>query len=111
MTRFKDFGSGSNSAPKEAPVFKLHGEEFTCKPAIQGKVLLNLAANSSGDDPAKAAGVIDDFFGYVLAEDSSKRFQDLLVDPDRIVTVETLSEIVAWLVEEYTERPNQQPEA
>jgi hypothetical protein len=111
MTRFKDFGSGSGSVPKEAPVFKLHGEEFICKPAIQGKVLLSLAANSSSEDPSKAAGVIDDFFGYVLTEESSTRFQSLLVDPDRIVSVETLSDIVAWLVEEYTSRPNQQPEA
>ncbi len=110
MTRFKDFGSGTGSTPKEAPVFKLHGEEFTCKPAIQGKVLLDLAANSAGDDAAKAAGVIDSFFGYVLTEESGKRFESLLVDPDRIVSVETLSEIVAWLVEEYTQRPNQQPE-
>lgn len=107
MTRFKDFGSGTDLTSKEAPVFKLHGEEFTCKPAIQGKILLTLAANSAGEDASKAAAVIDDFFGYVLTEESSKRFQTLLVDPDRIVSVETLSEIVAWLVEEYTARPNQ----
>jgi hypothetical protein len=112
MTRYKDFGSGNDSVQREPLVFKLHGEEFTCKPAIQGKALLNLAAKTGGDDPAKAAETIDQFFDFVLASDDNKqRFQALLTDADKIVSVETLSEIVAWLVEEYTQRPNQQPEA
>lgn len=110
MTRFKDFGSGSDNATKEPLSFKLHGEDFACKPAIQGKVLMNLAASSSEDDPAAAARTIDDFFNYVLVEESSARFQSLLVDPDRIVGMDTLSEIIQWLIEEYTKRPNQQPE-
>ena len=34
--RFKDFGAGS--AVTDTPVsFKLHGEDFECYPALQGK--------------------------------------------------------------------------
>ena len=110
MTRFKDFGSGSSDAPKEPINFKLFGEDFSCKPAIQGKVLMNLASGANADDPSAAAKTIDDFFKYVLLEESNERFQALLIDPDRIVSMETISDIVAWLIEEYTNRPNQQPE-
>jgi hypothetical protein len=110
MTRFKDFGKGNDSAPKDPISFKLHEEEFSCKTALQGKVLLGLVAGTSSDDAAKAASTISDFFDYVLLEESKEAFNALLVDPDRIVSVETLSEIVAWLIAEYTDRPNPQPE-
>jgi len=110
MTRFKDFGSGSSDTPKEPISFKLHGEEFLCQPAIQGKVLMSLAATTNEEDASAAVKTIDSFFNYVLLEESNVRFQSLLVDPDRIVTMETLSDIIQWLIEEYTKRPNQQPE-
>jgi hypothetical protein len=110
MTRFKDFGSGSSDTPKDPISFKLFEEEFSCKPAIQGKVLMNLAVNSTSEDAGAAAQTLNDFFGYVLLEESNVRFQELLVDEHRIVTMDTLSDIVAWLIEEYTARPNQQPE-
>ena len=110
MTRFKDFGSGTDNT-KEPLVFKLHGEEFTCKPAIQGKLLIDLAKNGNSEDPSKAAETIEMFFGYVLVDSDKERFQNLLVDPDRIVSVEVLSEIIGWLMGEYTNRPNQLPEA
>lgn len=107
--RFKDFGSGEKS--DKAPLkFKLHGEEFTCVAEIQGKVLLDMVSRSQSEDPAVAAAVVTDFFNKVLTDESLERFDALTVDKERIVTMETLSDIVAWLIEEYTGRPNQQPE-
>ena len=107
--RFKDFGSGS-SVETTPLSFKLHGEEFHCVPAVQGKLMLDLAANSGDGDPVKAAQVIDKFFGQVLLEESFTRFDALLNDKDKIVAVETLAEITAWLVEEYSGRPTERPE-
>ena len=108
--RFKDFGSGLQE--EAAPLsFKLHGEEFICVPQIQGKLLLDLVAESSSDDPVKSAGIVTKFFNYVLEDESAERFNKLLSDKKKIVSVDTLAEITSWLVEEYTERPNQQPEA
>ena len=107
--RFKDFGSGSKS-DKEPVSFKLHGEDFNCVAEIQGKVLLDMVSRSQSDDPVVAAAVVTDFFDKVLTDESLERFNALVVDKERIVTMETLSEIVAWLIEEYTGRPNQQPE-
>ena len=107
--RFKDFGSGGdvNTAPLS---FKIHGEEFNCRPTIQGKSLLNIVANTDINDGMGMAKVINDFFEVCLLEESFTRFESLLTNPDKIVSVETLGEITAWLVEEYSSRPMQQPE-
>jgi hypothetical protein len=107
--RFKDFGSGN--LQEKAPLsFKIHGEEFHCVPEVQGKLMLDMIANSSAEDPAKAAAVVSQFFNTVLQDESWTRFDALLNDKHRIVTVETLAEITGWLVEEYTGRPEQQPD-
>lgn len=107
--RFKDFGGGE--VADETPLsFKLHGEEFHCRPAIQGKTLLDLAASSESTDGAAVANTINKFFETCLVPESFESFNSLLESPDKIVTVETLSEITAWLVEEYSSRPTQQPE-
>lgn len=108
--RFKDFGSGGNSN-KEPLSFKLYDQEFHCYPAIQGKVLLDLVAGTDGDDSGLAAAKsITVFFNTVLKPESRDAFNALLEDPEKIVTVETLGDITAWLVEEYSGRPTQQPE-
>lgn len=110
MAKFKDFGAGSGAIKTDPISFKLHGEEFNCVSAIPGKVLLNIVAKSNSDNPADQATVINDFFSQVLVDESLKRFDALVVDKERIVTTETLGEITSWLVEQYSERPNQQPE-
>ena len=108
--RFKDFGSGIQE--EAAPLsFKLYDEEFFCVPQVQGKLLLDLVSESSSDDPVKSAGIVTKFFNYVLEDESAERFNALLEDKNRIVSVDTLADITAWLVEEYTARPNPQPEA
>jgi hypothetical protein len=106
--RFKDFGSGgeTNSAPLS---FTLHGEEFHCWPELQGKVLLGLAASGAEDSGIAAAKTVTEFFRHALKPESFERFEILGENPEKIVTVETLAEITAWLVEEYAERPTKEP--
>ena len=110
MSRFKDFGAGSAKDSKEPIVFKIHGEDYTCVPEIQGKALLKLVADSGSNDPVKSAAAIDKFFDMVLEDESLERFNALVEDKHRIVTVETLTEIITWLMEQYTDRPEEQPE-
>ena len=109
MTKFKDFGS-EDTGEKEPVAFKIHGEEFFCRPELQGKVLLDLVAKSNADDPAQAANAINFFFKHALVEESYERFNALLVHPEKIVQMEKLGEISGWLVEVYASRPNQGPE-
>lgn len=111
MTRFKDFGSGSSDDVKDPLSFKLYDEEFHCATQIQGKTLLSIISDSSLDDPIKSSKTVVKFFETVLLNESLERFNILLEDKEKIVTVETLAEIVAWLMEEYTNRPEAQPEA
>jgi hypothetical protein len=107
--RFKDFGAGGNV--NTAPLsFKLHGEEFKCRTSIQGKTLLDIVANADSEDGAGIAKTISRFFELTLLPEDYPRFDALLQNPDKIVTVETLGDITSWLVEEYSSRPTQQPE-
>jgi hypothetical protein len=110
MAKFKDFGSGAAVDADQVISFKLHEEEFFCVPQIQGRVMLSLVKNSSSADPIVAAGTIDTFFTQVLTDESLERFNELTTDKNRIVTTETLGEIVGWLLEEYSGRPEEQPE-
>lgn len=111
MARFKDFGAGKTDINGAEPLsFKLFDEEFFCLPKIQGKVLLDFIQQANSESAVDNARIIQTFFGKVLKTDSYIKFDALLDDKERIVTVETLSEIVGWLVEEYSDRPEEQPE-
>jgi hypothetical protein len=109
-SRFKDFGTGS-VANVEPISFKLHGEEFECVPQVPGKLLLDLVAAEGENSNANAAHMVTEFFSRVLVDESWKRFDALLNDKNRIVNVSTLADITTWLIEEYTNRPEEQPEA
>lgn len=109
MSKFRDFGS-TNLDELEPISFKIHDEEFHCIRAMQGKVLLDMIAKSSSEDAAEQAAIVTDFFEKVLDDESLARFNALVVDKHRIVTTETLAEITSWLIEQYSDRPNQQPE-
>jgi len=110
MAKFKDFGVGKAAEDREPVSFKLHDEEFFGVKQLQGKVLLDLIAKSNSDDAAVSAQIMTDFFSNVLTDESNKRFEKLLHDKEKLVAVETLSEIVGWLIEEYSDRPEEQPE-
>jgi hypothetical protein len=108
-TKFKDFG-GSKNQNKEPVKFKIHDEEFSCRPAVQGKVLLELVSKTSEDNPAEMAKIISEFFSKALLPDSLEKFNKLLEDEEKIVSVETLGEISSWLMEQYSDRPLVVPE-
>jgi hypothetical protein len=72
--------------------------------------MLDLAKGSSDDDAGATARFIGTFFERVLTDESYTRFEALLVDKERVVSIETLTDIIGWLVEEYTGRPEEQPE-
>jgi hypothetical protein len=111
MTRFKDFGAGSSGAKTEPLVFKLYDEEFSCMAEVQGKMLLELISDSTSESPSVQSAVTLKFLRSVLLDESLERLEQLLVSKEKIVTIDTLTEIVAWLIEEYTSRPLEQSEA
>lgn len=110
MARFKDFGNPFDADAAEKLSFKLYGEEFFCYPEMPGKTLLEFVSIGNSEDPAEAAGAINQFFKKVLVEESYERFDQLAQDPNRLVSVQTLTEVISWLVEAYTDRPTEGPE-
>lgn len=107
--KYRDFGGFSDST-KDPISFKLYEEEFQCKGALQGKILLDMVAISGVDDPVKNAALIESFFKKVMLSESYERFEKLLQDEEKIVTIDTLGEITSWLVEQYSSRPTTGPE-
>jgi hypothetical protein len=99
-----------NIEDSEPLTFDLGGEEFACHPEVQGKMILDIIkAAADEDDPDQrgmmmAVGVLD-FFKKVMDAAEYERFSALMEDPKRIVSMDTLSEIMSWLIEEYTDRP------
>lgn len=107
MARFKDFGNPFDADAVEKLTFKLYGEEFECYPEMQGKTLLQFVEMSNSEDVADAAAAINLFFKKILVPESYERFEALADDPNRVVSVQTLAEIVGWVMEQYSSRPTQ----
>jgi hypothetical protein len=109
VTRSKDFGKGAKQSDFEPLSFTLAGKTFKCNPAMQGKFLLDMAASTDASNPASGATAVNKFFERALKPGEFEKFDALLNDPDIIITSETLGEILSWLVEEYAERPTEEP--
>ena len=110
--RRRDFGSPKADPNAEAVEFDLHGQTFTCVSEVQGAVLLDLIAAADGEG-AEQAGILTGLLTNVLEEESQERFHALThsKDKDKYVPLETLAEIVAWLIEEYAgDRSEQEPD-
>lgn len=109
--RFKDFGRGNDKNVSDQPLtFKLFDEEFHCYPRMQGKTLLEFVEMANSENAAETAKVTRVFFKKVLKPESYDRFDALLDDAEKIVSVETLAEITGWLLEQYGDRPEERPE-
>jgi hypothetical protein len=93
------------SAPTDPVTFSLNNQTFSARPAIQGAFLLHFVTQADSDSGGQAAEALMNFYQRVLLPESWERFEKLINDPDTIVSIEQLSEIVGWLVSEYTKRP------
>jgi hypothetical protein len=115
--RHRSFKS-KNVEESEPLTFDIDDETFTCFPEIPGKVLLDImrpAAIADEDTRGVVMAVsVLDFFEKVMEPDEHERLAKRLDDPKRIVDMEQMSEIMSWLIEEYTTsdnegRPTKQP--
>jgi len=107
MARFKDFGNPSEGLVREKISFKLYNEEFECVSALPGATLLKFASVSSSEDGAESATAINYFFEKALLPESYERFQVICEDPDRLITVETLGNVIEFVIEAMSDRPTQ----
>lgn len=106
---------------REPITFDIYDETFEAWPSLQGVVLLEFVAElnkfngpqdgedseTAADTGAAAAAVLLSFFDHALKPESLERFKALTHDPERVVEIDDLNEIVSWLMEEYTSRPTE----
>lgn len=109
--RFKDFGSSAvfDTAALEPVTFRLDGQTFTCRPALPGSTLLSFVAAADSGEGGRASSSIPQLFSHAMEPAEYERFTTFIERSDRIVPIDTLAEIAAWLVEVYSERPTQPP--
>lgn len=88
--------------------FDLHGETFVALPEIQGIALMEfIEANSKGGQAT--LGALRLFLQNSMDEAEYAKLHTLLSSKDKTknTKIETIAEIVTYLVEEYTSRPSQ----
>lgn len=110
MARFKKFSGGRKITDFEPLTFDLNGNEFKAHPAIPGSVLLEFVRDAGSENGGDSAKALYNFLSSALPDEEYEKLQKVLHDPETIIEIETIGEIVSWLVEEYSSRPTQQPE-
>lgn len=109
MTKRHKVFSTHKPATKSDLTFTLGKETYTCYDEIQGACILDFIA-AADESASKAGARILPFFDDVLSPAELERFNKQIKSPDEIIEMETLSEIVAWLIGEYTSRPTKASE-
>lgn len=110
MARFKKFSGGVKISDFEPLEFELNEQKFSCFPAVQGSVLLEFVRDSDSESGGESAKALYRFLESSMPEEEYSKLQSVLHDPEVIIDITLIGEIVSWLVEEYSERPTKQPE-
>jgi len=100
--------SFTSTAPKDVvePItFELEGENFEAYGQVPGAVLLDFIAASSQEDSNGTAGAILGYLKSSMDRENFKRFDKLTRDPEKVIQLQVLADIVAYLIEERTSRP------
>lgn len=87
---------------------KTDTESFTCVNELPAAALADFTRATVQNETLGLAAMIDMLSG-LLIEGDDKRFLELIHSKDKIVDVETLSNIVEYVIEEFSERPTQPP--
>lgn len=108
MSARKSFSPKKKAAAKPVE-FDLLDETFTAVPKIPGITLLEFIASGEGDgegNGAVAKGILD-YLKSSMKKDEYKRFHAFVSDPDNEIEIDTLSEIVGYLIEQQSSRPTE----
>lgn len=99
MSRFRDFDAARAERASEPLEFKLGGELFTASGDMPAGLLLDAAA--SMHDPNAQGDVFQALFNGIVAEEDHERFAAAV----RRVDMQTVVDLVEWIMEEVTGRP------
>lgn len=103
----KSFTSSKEKTPVEPIIFELEGQEFEAYGQVPGAVLLDFVTAATKDDQSGSAGAIMGYLKASMNAENFKRFDKLTRDPEVLIELTTLSDIVSFLIEERTSRPTE----
>lgn len=92
---------------KEKPeiiAFELEGESFEAYGQVPGAVLLDFIALSSQEDSSGTAEAIQGYLKASMDKANYRRFDKLTRDPEILIELSTLADIVSYLIEERTDQ-------
>lgn len=108
--QFRTFATREAKPQDQSEVgFTLGKTTYICKPDIQGAVILDFIA-AAEDGATGAAAKILPFFEEVLPEEAHVEFLKQVKGDKEIVDLEPLSDIVGYVIEQYTDRPTKASE-
>lgn len=95
-------------AVEVAPLgFDLAGESFEVLPEAPGIILLEFIEATTSDEKGANAAALTKFLKSVTSPEEWARLNTVLHDPKNMIDIKTISEIVAFVIEEYTSRPSE----
>ena len=110
-----------NKGKKPPFVIEVDDQQFTCRGAVSGGLLLKLISRFSGFNTAEEEelteenvsslnlgemnDLIRDFFTIAIVRDEQDKFFEFIDDPDQEIELEMLTDIMTWLMGVYSERP------
>lgn len=104
--KMKSFTPAKKREALEPVPFELCGEEFEAYPKIAGIKLLEFIATGVDGSNSAAQGILD-YLKSSMKDTEYKRFYDVVSDPENEIEIETLSEIVSYLIEAQSSRPTE----
>ena len=103
----KSFTSSTDKKKVDTISFELEGEQFEAYGQVPGAVLLDFIAASSVEDGTGTAGAIIGYLKASMDKATYRRFDKLTRDPELLIELTTLADIVGYLIEQRTDRPTQ----
>lgn len=94
---------------EEAMHFTVDGRELTCYPPSEGQLAVLMASIGRHSALAQQIAGIINFFVEVMDEPSHAYLVGRLLDRTDPFGLEEVTEIMDWMIEEWTGRPTQSP--
>lgn len=105
VRKIKSFSPKKKAVALEPIVFEIGEEKFEAYPKISGITLLEFIGSGDGESGSSTAKGILDYLKASMKKPEYARFHAYVSDPENEIEIETLSEIVSFLIEEQSSRP------